>query len=145
MKTPIKSLFATLATGALATAAAAPALAQGYGWDGHRGWDRGGNPNRAINACSRVAERSAHRRGYERARVIDIRDVRDTRWGYEVRGRLNVRDFDGYGHGNGWGNGWRGDRYGWNDRGRRFDSGTFRCRFERGRVVALDIDGIGRL
>jgi hypothetical protein len=139
MKTPIKTLLATLATGALAISAAAPAMAQGWGYGDHRGWERGGHPNRAINACSRVAERSAHRNGYERARVTDIRDVRDTRWGYEVRGRINVRDF-----GNGWHGdryGWRGDR-GWNDRNRRFDSGHFRCRFERGRVVALDIDGI---
>lgn len=142
MTTPIKNVLATLATGAMALAAAAPAMAQDYG-HGRGGWDRGGNARSAINACSRVAERTAARHGYERANVSDIRDVRNTRWGYEVRGRINVRDFGGGRY-----DGYRGDRHdgyrgGWNNRGR--DSGSFSCRFERGRVVDLDIDGIRRL
>lgn len=153
MTTPIKALFATLATGAMAVAVASPAMAddgfghgrggwelnnRGYGGRDNDRWNRGGNPRFAINACSRIVERSASRSGYGRAQVTDIRDVRDTRYGYEVRGRVDVSS------------GWRGgnrDGYGgsytaWNDHGRGRDSGSFSCRFERGRVVALDVDGI---
>ena len=147
MITPIKTLFATLGAGVVAVSVATPAMANHvYGHD-RGGWDRS-NARSAINACSRVAERLASRHGYERANVRDIRDVRDTRWGYEVRGRIAVRDFDGGRY-----DGYRGrnDR-GWNDRGwndwnrgRGRDSGSFTCRFERGRVVDLDIDGIRRL
>ena len=140
MTTPIKALFAALATGAMAVSAAAPALAgdgYGYGGDfGHgHGWNRD-NPRHAVAACSRIAEREASRRAYGRARVTEIRDVRDTRWGYEVRGRLVVAGRD-----HGWGDrGWN-DR-GWSDHRRDWDSGSFKCRVERGRVAYLDIDGI---
>lgn len=151
MKTGINALLAAAAMAAMTFAAASPALAgdgfgHGSGWDRGHGWDRGGwdrggwdrsgNPRRAVDICSRVAERSVRRQGYDRANVFDIRDVRDTRWGYEVRGRLEVRE-----HG-GWHGGWRGDRHGWGGHDRFRDTGSFRCRFERGRVVALDIDGI---
>lgn len=128
MITRTKTLLATIAVGAAALTAA-PSMAQDYGHN--RGWNNGGNARVAINACSRAAERSASRHGYGRANVSDIRDVRNTRHGFEVRGRIDVRD------------GWRGvDRNDWrrNDRGR--DSGSFQCRFERGRIVAFDIDGI---
>lgn len=132
MITPIKALFATIATGAMAVSAAVPAMASdGYGGGfGHdRGWN-GGNSRNAVAACSRVAERQASRSSYGRARVTDIRDVRDTRWGYEVRGRIAVGGRDrGYGHG-------------WRDNDRRHDSGSFTCRVERGRVAYLDINGI---
>ncbi len=134
-----KTILATLATGAAMVAAASPAMAQhGYGHNG--GWNNGGNSRQAINACSRVAERSAERNGYRRATVSDIRDVRDTRRGFEVRGRLNVSAQHG-----GWRDGGRHwDDRGYNNYGNRYgrDRGAFTCRFERGRVVALDIDGI---
>ncbi len=135
MITRTKTLLATLATGAMALAAAAPATAQDFGNGHNRGLNNGGHARHAINACSRVVERSANRYGHGRANVTDIRDVRDTRWGYEVRGRVDVRDGGRGGNRND-----RNDWRGWNDRGR--DSGSFKCRFERGRVVALDIDGI---
>ena len=128
MTTPIKALLAALATGAMAVSAAAPAMASdGYGGGfGHgRGWN-GGNSRQAVEACSRVAERQASRSSFGRARVTDVRDVRDTRWGYEVRGRIAVNGRD----------------HGWRDNYRRHDTGSFTCRVERGRVAYLDIDGI---
>ena len=149
MTTPMKALFATLATGVMAVSAAAPAMAQ-HGYEHGRGWNNGGNSRQAVNRCTRVAERSASRQGYGRANVSDIRDVRDTRWGYEVRGRIDVRG----GHRDGYRDGYR-DNYrdgyrsnygehqrGWNGYGRGRDTGSFTCRFERGRVTMLDIDGI---
>ena len=42
-------------------------------------------------------------------------------------------------HGRGFGGGWRG-----HDRGRGFDTGSFKCRVEAGRIVDLDVRGIGR-
>ena len=136
MTTPIKALFAALATGAMAVSAAAPAMASdGYAGLGHgRGWN-GGNPRQAVAACSRVAERQASRSSFGRARVTDVRDVRDTRWGYEVRGRIAVNGRD-----HGWND--RGYGHGWRDNNRRHDTGSFTCRVERGRVAYLDIDGI---
>lgn len=141
MTTPIKALFAALATGAMAVSAAVPALAyDGFGGghgggfrDGH-GWNRD-NPRVAVEMCSRVAEREASRNAYGRARVTDVRDVRDTRWGYEVRGRLAVNSRD-----RGWND--RGYGHGWRDSDWRRDTGSFTCRVERGRVAYLDFDGI---
>lgn len=108
-----------------------------------RDW-HGGNPRSAVQRCVAAAEREASRYGYGRADVTDIRDVRRTRWGYEVRGRIAVntmghgwREGDGY-----YGRGWNGDYRGWNRSLRGYDSGSFWCRIERGRVVDLDFDGI---
>ena len=103
-----------------------------------------GNPRQAIEQCVRTAERNAARYSYGRADVTDVREVRNTRWGYEVRGRIAVntrgrdwRDGDRY-----YGNGWGGDYRGWNNSLRGYDSGSFKCKFERGRVVDLDYSGI---
>ena len=61
-----------------------------------------------------------------------------------MRGRIavnsNGRDWrrsDGY-----YGRGWGGDYRGWNDNLRGYDSGSFKCRIERGRIVDLDYKGI---
>ena len=144
MITPIKALLAPAAIAATLFAVASPAIAaDGYGYgngrdNGHeRGWGNRANSRVAVAACSRIAERSAHRSGYDRARVLEIRDVRDTRWGYEVRGRLNVVE-----RGRWRDNDWRDARRGWQGNANYRDQGSFQCRFERGRVVALDIDGI---
>ena len=143
MTTPIKALFAALATGAMAVSATVPAMANdgygGGGFDNGRGWDRD-NSRQAVAACSRVAERQVSRNAYGRARVTDIRDVRDTRWGYEVRGRIAVNSRDRGWNDNGWND--RGYGHGWRDNNRRHDTGSFTCRVERGRVAYLDIDGI---
>ncbi|MEO6717520.1 MAG: hypothetical protein ABIM50_09785 [Novosphingobium sp.] len=135
MTTPIKALFATVATGAMAVAAAVPAMAQigyghGYGHGYGNGWN-GGNSRSAVEMCSRVAERQASRATYGNARVTDVRDVRGTHFGYEVRGRIavNTRDHD-------WNN------RGWRNRDFNRDTGSFTCRFERDRISYLDFDGI---
>jgi hypothetical protein len=115
----------------------------GYG----RGYDRDsywrGSPRRAVEQCVYAAERYASGRGM-RADVTDIREVRDTRFGFQVKGRIAVNT-----RGRGWhrgdsdyGQGWGGDYRGWNHSMRGYDSGSFKCKFERGRVVDIDIDGI---
>ena len=149
MTTPIKALFAALATGAMAASAAVPAMAQdgfggGYGGGWGNGWNRD-NSRSAVEMCSRVAERQASRNAFGRARVTDVRDVRDTRWGYEVRGRIAVNSRE-----RGWGDrGWndrglgnRGYDHGWRNNDWNRDTGSFTCRVERGRVAYLDFDGI---
>jgi hypothetical protein len=136
MKT-LSKVFATIAAAsALTVATASPALAD-HGRGGVGGW-RGGddNPHMAIGRCSRAAEREAGRavRGF--ANVTEVRDVRETRFGYEVRGRIAVKSHGGL-HRSNWNDGWSG-------RGKRFDSGSFKCRVERGRIVDLDLNGINR-
>ncbi len=124
----------------------------GYGnYDNNGGYDRydrgdyrRGNSRQAIERCVRTAEGQASRNSYGRADVTDVRDIRETRYGFEVRGRIAVnssgRDWrrGDRDHGQGWG----GDYRGWNSSMRGYDSGSFRCRFERGRVVDLDFNGI---
>ncbi|MDE2412731.1 MAG: hypothetical protein KGM18_13255 [Sphingomonadales bacterium] len=121
----------------------------GYGWNGNynddnRGSYWGGNPRQAVEQCVYAAERTAGRYSYGRADVTDIREVRDTRYGFEVRGRIAVnqmgrgwRSGDGY-----YGRGWGGDYRGWNNGLRGYDAGSFKCKFERGRVAGIDFSGI---
>jgi hypothetical protein len=119
----------------------------GYG----NGYDRDAryrsNPRQAVEQCVAAAERYAGSRGM-RADVTDIREVKDTRYGFQVKGRIAVQ-----GNGRGWnrgnysgndryGQGWGGDYRGYNDRVRGYDSGSFKCKFERGRITDLDIDGV---
>lgn len=115
---------------------------RGYGYRNDNAWR--GSPRRAVEQCVYAAERNAARYSYGRADVTDVRDIRETRYGYEVRGRIavnsNGRDWrrgDGY-----YGRGWGGDYRGWNDNLRGYDSGSFKCRIERGRIVDLDYKGI---
>ncbi len=110
-------------------------------------YDRGyarSNPRQAIEQCVRAAERDASRHSYGRADVTDVRNIRETRWGFEVRGRIAVnsrgRDWQ-RGDGN-YGQGWGGDYRGWNNGLRGYDSGSFKCKVERGRIVDLDYSGI---
>lgn len=119
------------------------------GYDTYRGgYDRDaywrGNPRQAVEQCVRAAERAAGRYSYGRADVTDIRQVRDTRYGFEVKGRIAVnqsgRDWRS-GEGN-YGRGWGNDYRGWNNNLRGYDSGSFSCKFERGRVADLDFSGI---
>lgn len=120
----------------------------GYGNDGDYGYDRGGyrggNPRNAVEQCVFAVERAAGRRSYGRADVTDIRSVKDTRYGFEVKGRIAVNS-----SGRNWrasddryGRGWGGDYRGWNDNLRGYDSGSFKCKFERGRVVDIDFSGV---
>lgn len=122
----------------------------GWGDQYERGYDRGngysgGNPRQAVEQCVRAAERYAGRYSYGgRADVTDVRDIDRTRYGYKVKGRIAVntmgRDWRSGDtrYGRGWGNDYRG----YSDRNRGYDSGSFECRIERGRVVHMDIDGI---
>jgi hypothetical protein len=103
---------------------------RGYDNDYNRGYDRNnrynnngynnGNGRRAIERCVRAAERDARRGGYRYANVTQIRDVDNTRYGWRVKGRIEVQGAPGY----------------------RGDSGKFTCDLSRGRVVDLDFRGI---
>ena len=103
-----------------------------------------GNPRQAVQMCIRTAERLASRHSYGNADVTDIRDVRRTGGGFEVRGRIavNAHGRDWRGGDNQYGRGWSGDYRGWDNSHRGYDSGRFTCRVERGRVADIDFDGV---
>ena len=107
----------------------------------YRGSYRGGydNGRYAVEQCVREVERYAQRRTGSRAEVYEIRDVDRERRGFEVDGRIAVRDNRGYRNDRrGWG---RGDyRRGYRNDG--WDEGRFSCDIRNGRVVDIDIDGI---
>ncbi len=117
----------------------------GYGdrYDGGRGGHYGGNPRQAVEQCVRAAERYAASR-YGRADVTDVRDIDSKRYGFEVKGRIAVRTADrDWRRGDArYGSGWGGDYRGYRDEHRGYDSGSFKCKVERGRVVDLDFGGI---
>lgn len=113
-----------------------------------------GNPRAAVEKCVRAARQDARRYGFRGIRVTDIRDVRDTRYGWRVKGRIAVNDRSGYGYRDRRGyrdqRGYRYDarysrgrqdygRYGY---GRAKDHGKFTCDIRRGRVTYVDFDGI---
>ena len=115
----------------------------GYGYSNTRyGY---GNPRQAVEQCVLAAERDANRHSWGgRADVTDVRSVRQTRNGYEVRGRIAVNS-----QGRAWrrgdvsyGRGWNGDYRGWNSSLRGYDSGTFTCRTNYGRIADVDYNGI---
>lgn len=90
------------------------------------------NPRTAVDQCVRAAELGASRLNGD---VTDVRSVRQTRDGYEVRGRIAVKSFQGQWRGRGqYGNGWGNDFRGWNNNLRGYDAGTFTCTYERGRT-----------
>jgi len=101
------------------------------------------NPRQAIAQCVQATERYAAQR-YGRADVTDVRDIKQTRYGLEVKGRVavNTQGRDWRRGDNQYGRGWGGDYRGWNSSMRGYDSGSFKCKIEGGRVVDLDIDGI---
>ncbi len=193
MNTTLKALVGTVAAGAMAVSAAAPAFARDnhrgngidtgdviagalviggiaaiaaaasdndrgrdYRYGGNYRYDRAGygnenarygygNPRQAVEQCVNVAERQANRTSWGgRADVTDIRSVRETRYGYEVRGRIAVNTMGhGWQRGNGnYGRGWGNDYRGWNDNLRGYDSGSFTCVVQRGRVAGIDYNGI---
>ncbi len=132
---------------------------RGDGWDNDRGYgnrydwggygnryDRGGygNPRQAVEMCVNVAERTASRYSHGRANVTDVRDIDRNDRGYTVRGRIAVNSA-GRDWRNGdsrYGRGWGGDYRGYNDSMRGYDSGSFKCRVEYGRVVDVDFSGL---
>lgn len=114
---------------------------------GNNGYDRDArwrsNPRQAVEQCIYAAERYARSRGL-RADVTDIREVKDTRYGFQVKGRIAVQSNNhGWQRGDSnYGQGWGGDYRGWNSDNRGYDSGSFKCKFERGQITDLDIDGV---
>lgn len=86
---------------------------------------RRGNGERAVERCIRAAENDARRSGFRYADVTQIRDVERTRYGWRVKGRIEVQGARGY------------DR-----RGYGADQGRFSCDVSRGRVQALNYRGI---
>ncbi len=126
-------------------------MRQRGGWDNDRGYGNGygygnnyGNPRQAVEMCVNAAQRTASRYSHGRANVTDVRDIDRNGRGYTVRGRIAVNS-----SGHNWrqgdaryGNGWGGDYRGYNDSMRGYDSGSFKCRVEYGRVVDMDFSGI---
>lgn len=113
---------------------------RGYRGD-YRGNYRGGynNGRTAVEQCVRAAERTAQRYTGSRAEVYEIRDVDRERRGYEVEGRIAVREYRDQRRG--WGDRRRGDyRRGYRNNG--WDEGRFKCEIRRGRVVDIDFSGI---
>ena len=100
---------------------------RGYNNRGYhnRGYNRGRN---AVERCVRAAERQARRfGGYRHADVTQIRDVDRTRYGWRIKGRIQVE-------------GLRGRGYGYGNRG--FDRGKFTCYVQRGDRPQIDFRGI---
>ncbi|MEZ5682081.1 MAG: hypothetical protein R3E14_12400 [Erythrobacter sp.] len=134
-------------------AAVASAASKNRGYDDYRYDDRRynnrnrrgdryygrGNPRSAVERCVNAARQDARRSGYRYAQVTDISDVKDTRYGWRVKGRIMVDS--SY-------RGGRYDRYGYRDNNNRYnrwsdrDSGKFTCYIERGRVTDVDFRGI---
>lgn len=97
------------------------------------------NPRTAIEQCVRAAERGSRRLSGD---VTDVRSVRQTRGGYEIRGRIAVKTFRGQWRGRGqYGNGWGNDFRGLNSNLRGYDAGNFTCTYERGRT-SVNYNGI---
>ena len=102
-----------------------------YGRSNWNGYQR--DADYAIDQCVRAAERQARRWSGSRAEVTDVRDIDRTRRGFEVKGRIAVRD--DY-RGRGW------ERSSYRDRNDRWDDGRFECTVRNGRVVDVDFRGI---
>lgn len=121
-------VLGTIAVAGVATAIGA--LSSGRRYD-DRYDDRYGRTSGrsvSVDACAYEAEREAGRRFGAPARVRDIEEIDRNRYGYRVRGTVEVRDDynDGYGR----------DRY--YDR-RRPERVAFTCAVENGRVRDLRI------
>lgn len=101
--------------------------------NGYDGYGRHSS-RRAVEQCIAAAERTARRYTGSRAEVYEIRDVDRERRGYEVKGRIAVRD-------NYRGRGYRGD-YRRGGRNNGWDEGRFECDYRNGRVVDIDFRGI---
>ncbi|WEK47400.1 MAG: hypothetical protein P0Y56_03690 [Candidatus Andeanibacterium colombiense] len=118
------------------------AIASSSGRERDRGryddyYNRYGSPRSAVEQCVNLAESRASRASWRgRAKVTDIRSVRDTRYGYTIRGRIAVNGLnrDWRNGDNRYGRGWGNDYRGWNDNLRGYDAGNFTCRMSNGRA-----------
>ena len=111
------------------------------GYDNYNNGYRRDGSRAAVERCVRKAENWASR--YGNAKVTEIRDIERTRYGYQVKGKIIVRDsYRGRGYGNynrgGYGN-YGGKGYGYNN----YNDGKFTCYVERGRVVDVQYRGLG--
>lgn len=113
----------------------------------YRGGYNGGynnyNSRDAVELCVRAAETQAQRRLGSRAEVYEIRDIDRERRGFEVDGRIAVRDEYRYrGRDRDTRRGWGRQDYrrGYGNDG--WDEGRFTCEVRNGRVVDLDFSGI---
>ena len=114
-------------------------------YDRGRYGDRYGDPRNAVERCVSAAENRASRVSWRgRADVTDIRSIRDTRYGYTVKGRIavNTRGHDWRNNDPRYGRGWGNDYRGWNDNLRGYDAGSFTCKVNYGRVTDVDFSGI---
>ena len=106
----------------------------------HGGWNggyNGYNSRAAVDECVRAAERQAERYSGSRAEVYEVGRIDRERYGFEVRGRIAVRNaYRGHGWGNDYRRGNRND--GW-------DEGRFTCDWRGGRVVDVNFSGIRHL
>ena len=144
MKTLINAMAGIMAIGAMTALTAAPAAARDndrrgsdyrhdtsrYGSYGESRHGRGVDSRQAVRMCVRAVENDARRHTYGRADVTDVRKVKETRRGYEVRGRIAVNARDMH------------RRAGWNSGQRGYDSGSFSCTVEYGRIADIDYKGI---
>ncbi|QYU70373.1 hypothetical protein J4558_09750 [Leptolyngbya sp. 15MV] len=104
-----------------------------YRYDNRHGNRWGSNygysPRAAVEQCVNAVRRDARQSGYRFADVTQIRDVNDRRNGWRVRGNLLVEN----------------DRYrgNWNRNDRRgYDTGSFTCQIEYGRIRNINYSGI---
>jgi hypothetical protein len=108
-------------------------------------YNRYGSPRSAVEQCVSTAERQAGRASWQsRAKVTDIRSVKNTRYGYTVKGRIavNTGGRDWRNGDNRYGRGWGNDYRGWNDNLRGYDAGSFTCKVINGRVTDVAVSGI---
>lgn len=104
-----------------------------YGYD-NRGYQNNGYANQRnqqalIQRCVAAVENNARRYGYRYANVTQIRDVRDNRNGFRVRGDLVVDAQQGN----------RNARY----RNQRAEQGRFNCQVDyRGQIRDINYNGI---
>ncbi|MEO6153773.1 MAG: hypothetical protein ABIT09_13300 [Croceibacterium sp.] len=101
-------------------------------------YDRAGDPRQAVEQCVSAASQGASRYSYGgRANVTDIRKIDRKRDGFVVKGRIAVNT-----RSQNWRGGWGNDYRGFDDRYNGYDSGSFTCRVQYGRIVDLDYSGI---
>lgn len=92
----------------------------------YRGYNNRGyrNGRNAVERCVRAAERQARRfGGYQYADVTQIRDVDRTRYGFRVKGRIQVEGARGYNR-------------------RNFDRGRFTCKIQGNGRPYIDFNGV---
>lgn len=110
----------------------------------YRGGNRGGyvngygyNARTAVDECVRAAERRASRYSGANAEVYEVYDIDRSRRGFEISGRIAVRnDYRG--------RGWGGD-YRRGNRNNGWDEGRFTCDWRNGRVSDIDYSGLRNL